>query len=67
MAISRESRERAPLGAVLIFSRPAGAPAAVLFGAHACRVPAPPETQGEAIAWEGGGYLTIGEGAAAPL
>lgn len=53
--------------AVLIFSRPAGAPAAVLFGAHACRVPAPPETQGEAIAWEGGGYLTIGEGAAAPL
>lgn len=53
--------------AVLLLSRPAGTPLAVLFGAHPCRAPAPPEAQGEAITWDGGGYLTIGEGSAAPI
>jgi hypothetical protein len=53
--------------AVLLLARPAGTPLAALFGAHACRAPAPPEAQGEAITWDGGGYLTIGEGSAAPV
>jgi hypothetical protein len=53
--------------AVLLFSRPVGAPLAAVFGAHPCHVPAPPEAQGEAITWDGGGYLTIGEGSAAPI
>lgn len=53
--------------AVLLLARPPGTPAAALFGAHPCRAPAPRERQGEAITWYGGGYLTIGEGSAAPV
>jgi hypothetical protein len=53
--------------AVLLLSRPAGTPLAAIFGAHPCHAPAPPEAQGEAITWDGGGYLTIGEGSAAPI
>ena len=53
--------------AVLLFARPAGAPITALFEAEACPAPAPPEAQGEAIAWDGDDYLTVGEGPAAPV
>lgn len=53
--------------AVLLLARPPGAPAAAWFGARPCRVPAPREAQGEAIAWDEDGYLTIGEGVASPI
>jgi hypothetical protein len=53
--------------AVLLFSRPVGTPLAAVFGAPPCHAPAPPEAQGEAITWDGGGYLTLGEGSAAPI
>jgi hypothetical protein len=53
--------------AVLLFVRPAGGSLDALLAATPCRVPAPPEAQGEAITWDGGGYLTIGEGSAAPI
>jgi hypothetical protein len=53
--------------AVLLLARPPGTPLEAIFGAHPCRAPAPPEAQGEAITWDGGGYLTIGEGSAAPV
>jgi hypothetical protein len=53
--------------AVLLLSRPVGTRLAAVFGAHPCHAPAPPEAQGEAITWDGGGYLTIGEGSAAPI
>jgi hypothetical protein len=53
--------------AVLLLIRPGGTPLEAVFGAHPCRVPAPPEAQGEAITWDEGGYLTVGEGSAAPI
>jgi hypothetical protein len=53
--------------AVLLLARPPGTPLAAVLDAHACHAPAAPEAQGEAIAWNGGGYLTIGEGSAAPV
>jgi hypothetical protein len=53
--------------AVLLLSRPEGTPLAAVFEADPCHAPAPPEAQGEAITWDGGGYLTIGEGSAAPI
>lgn len=53
--------------AVLLLARPPGTALAAMFGAHPCRAPAPPEAQGEAITWYGGGYLTVGEGSAAPV
>jgi len=53
--------------AVLLLARPPGTPLEAVFGAHPCRAPAPAERQGEAITWYGGGYLTIGEGSAAPV
>lgn len=53
--------------AVLLFARPAGETFAAALTGRPCRAPAPPEAQGEAIGWDGGGYLTIGEGSAAPI
>ena len=52
---------------VLLFARPPGAALTAAWAAPPCQAPAPPEEQGEAMAWYGGGYLTIGEDSAAPV
>jgi hypothetical protein len=55
--------------AVLAFDRPAGEPLWAAFGSPPCRAPQADEAQGEAVAFTatGDAYLTIGEGAAAPV
>jgi hypothetical protein len=54
-------------GAILLFTRAEGAPAVSWFTGGPCTAPAPPEAQGEAIAWQDGTLVTISEGGGAAL
>jgi hypothetical protein len=56
-------------GSVLLWHREPNVPIATVLGQTPCRVPAPPERQGEAIGFtrDGRSYVTLGEGANPPL
>jgi hypothetical protein len=54
---------------VLAFARPKGKSLAAAFSVDPCSAPVTPELQGEAVAFaaDGAGYVTVAEGAHAPL